>query len=86
MATVTCPCISLALAAIERRYRCWKHVIGPPAEHNGRRFEHLAPRIASFVAPTGKFSWANTAVLASDDDDPPEDVFYDSENDEYYDY
>ena len=64
-----------------------KHVIGPPAEHNGRRIEHLAPHIASFVAPTGKFSWANTAVLASDDDDPPEeDVFYDSENDEYYDY
>ena len=63
-----------------------KHVIGPPAEHNGRRFEHLAPHIASFVAPTGKFSWANTAVLPSDDDEPPEDVFYDSENDEYYDY
>ena len=48
--------------------------------------EHLAPHIASFVAPTGKFSWANTAVLPSDDDEPPEDVFYDSENDEYYDY
>ena len=63
-----------------------KHVIGPPAEHNGRRFEHLASHIASFVAPTGKFSWANTAVLPSDDDEPPEDVFYDSENDEYYDY
>ena len=40
-----------------------KHVIGPPAEHNGRRIEHLAPHIASFVAPTEKFR-----PLASDDD------------------
>tara|TARA_B100000459_G_scaffold43446_1_gene22105 strand:+ start:67 stop:450 length:384 start_codon:yes stop_codon:yes gene_type:complete len=40
-----------------------KHVIGPPAEHNGRRIEHLAPHIASFVAPT-KY----VRPLASDDD------------------
>ena len=40
-----------------------KHVIGPPAEHNGRRIEHLAPHIASFVAPREKFR-----PLASDDD------------------
>ena len=65
-----------------------KHVIGPPAEHNGRRIEHLAPHIASFVAPI-PIPWLSiyTELLASDDDDAASgEVFYDSENDEYYDY
>ena len=69
-----------------------KHVIGPPAEHNGRRIEHLAPHIASFVAPT-PISWASLytahpGVLDSEDDYPP--GFYDSDSENelemYYDY
>ena len=61
--------------------------IGPPAEHNGRRIEHLAPHIASFVAPI-PIPWLSIymELLASDDDDASGEVFYDSENDEYYDY
>ena len=53
-----------------------KHVIGPPAEHNGRRIEHLAPHIASFVAPT-KY----VRPLASDDDSLRDS---DSEDELYY--
>ena len=53
-----------------------KHVIGPPAEHNGRRIEHLAPHIASFVAPT-KY----VRPLASDDDSLRD---WDSEDEMYH--
>ena len=72
-----------------RRSLVRKHVIGPPAERNGRRIEHLAPHIASFVAPI-PIPWLTiyTELLASDDDDDAAsgEVFYDSENGEYYDY
>ena len=52
------------------------YVIGPPAEHNGRRIEHLAPHIASFVAPT-KY----VRPLTSDDDSLRDS---DSEDELYY--
>ena len=52
--------------------------------------EHLAPHIASFVAPT-PISWASLytahpGVLASEDDYPPGFYDSDSENEMYYDY
>ena len=58
--------------------------------NGGRRIEHLAPHIASFVAPT-PISWASIytahpGLLASDDDYPPGFYDSDSENEMYYDY